>query len=151
MYVYSELFEGMSVDKTKSENLPPPQHESSSSASDSLSRARQVRKVMRDRPGTDNRDQNQRRKQRSAEEVAGLSYRPIDIFGAQPLGIFTKGKPSSATPTAPISYLKTWDALFQKDLKLQSTHPPANGFEEMVLWTEQGKMWHYPINNEQGN
>ena len=25
---------------------------------------------------------------------------------------------------------------------------PNNSFEEMIQWTEEGKMWPYPINNE---
>ncbi|TKR64172.1 hypothetical protein L596_024753 [Steinernema carpocapsae] len=25
---------------------------------------------------------------------------------------------------------------------------PKNGLEEQILWTKQGKLWPYPINNE---
>lgn len=76
-----------------------------------------------------------------------FSYVPIDLFGAKPLGIFpTKTTPSSSeTP-----FLSTWDRIHEKELKLAAMHPPANGFEEMILWTEQGKLWHFPIDNEQG-
>ena len=28
--------------------------------------------------------------------------------------------------------------------------PPINGFEEMILLTNQGKLWNFPIDNEQG-
>lgn len=27
---------------------------------------------------------------------------------------------------------------------------PRNAFEEMMMWTKQGKVWNFPINNEQG-
>ncbi|KAG5890104.1 hypothetical protein JTB14_026475 [Gonioctena quinquepunctata] len=45
---------------------------------------------------------------------------------------------------------ETWRALFEHDLKLAVTHPPANYFQQMILWTEQGKLWKFPIDNEQG-
>ncbi|EFN78081.1 28S ribosomal protein S31, mitochondrial [Harpegnathos saltator] len=46
--------------------------------------------------------------------------------------------------------LKTWAALEQKELKAITTYSPANIFQEMILWTEQGKLWNFPIDNEQG-
>ena len=46
--------------------------------------------------------------------------------------------------------LRTWEVLYEKELKLLMTHPPANGFEQLIRWTQQGKLWHFPINNEQG-
>jgi hypothetical protein len=46
--------------------------------------------------------------------------------------------------------LSTWSNLHAKELKLSVTHPPSNIFEQMILWTDQGKLWHFPINNEQG-
>ncbi|KAL1376205.1 hypothetical protein pipiens_017034 [Culex pipiens pipiens] len=45
---------------------------------------------------------------------------------------------------------KTWNALHERELRLAVTHPPANHFQKMALWTEQGKLWRFPINNEQG-
>jgi len=30
------------------------------------------------------------------------------------------------------------------------TLPPSNAFEEMIQWTEEGKLWTFPIDNEQG-
>lgn len=29
--------------------------------------------------------------------------------------------------------------------------PPINGFDEMVMLTNEGKLWTFPIDNEQGN
>jgi small subunit ribosomal protein S31 len=34
-------------------------------------------------------------------------------------------------------------------LRLSSV-PPSNAFEEMIQWTKEGKLWHFPIDNEQG-
>nr|SVE79444.1 EOG090X04UC [Daphnia magna] len=71
-----------------------------------------------------------------------------DIYGAQPSGIFSKAhfiEESSA-----VSGLATWDMLYEKELELAVTHPPANGFQQMIQWTKQGKVWQFPIDNEQG-
>lgn len=46
--------------------------------------------------------------------------------------------------------LKTWAALEQRELKALTTYTPANIFQEMILWTEQEKLWKFPIDNEQG-
>lgn len=114
------------------------------------SRARRVRQEFSG-PGSGRfppRQEGRRGKDATGLGVGG--YRPIDIFGAKPLGIFTKIETEgTAQEGPPVSYLKTWDTLLKKDLKLAVTHPPANGFEEMIQWTEQGKLWHFPINNEQ--
>ena len=70
----------------------------------------------------------------------------IDLFGGQRLGIFTDT--DKLKDAEPIN--QTWERLSQKELKKAVTHPPKNAFEEMILWTEQGKMWKFPIDNEQG-
>jgi len=44
----------------------------------------------------------------------------------------------------------TWAALEQRELKQAITSPPSNYFEKMILWTDQGKLWKFPIDNEQG-
>lgn len=49
-----------------------------------------------------------------------------------------------------IPELKTWATLEQRELKALTTYSPANIFQELILWTEQGKLWKFPINNEQG-
>ncbi|KAJ8971509.1 hypothetical protein NQ314_000671 [Rhamnusium bicolor] len=68
----------------------------------------------------------------------------INLFGSKPLGIFTN-KDLKESPEN-----KTWQSLYERDLKLAVTHPPSNYFQEMILWTEQGKLWKFPIDNEQG-
>ncbi|CAG0885722.1 unnamed protein product, partial [Cyprideis torosa] len=37
-----------------------------------------------------------------------------------------------------------------REVRLSVIQSPRNGFEEMIVWTEQGKLWHFPIDNEQG-
>ncbi|XP_022915909.1 small ribosomal subunit protein mS31 [Onthophagus taurus] len=69
----------------------------------------------------------------------------INLFGSKPLGIFqTTEKYEESQP------LKTWQFLHERELKLAVTHPPSNYFQEMILWTDQGKIWKFPIDNEQG-
>lgn len=67
----------------------------------------------------------------------------VNLFGGKPLNIFTETSRVSDP-------LKTWSALEKRELKLAVTHPPRNYFEKMILWTEEGKVWKFPINNEQG-
>lgn len=69
----------------------------------------------------------------------------IDLFGGPSLGIFTNAdKLEASTQT------KTWENLQNRDLKLAVTQPPSNYFQQMILWTEQKKLWKFPIDNEQG-
>lgn len=46
--------------------------------------------------------------------------------------------------------LKTWNILEKDALKEAIKLGPSNIFEEMILWTSQGKLWRFPIDNEQG-
>lgn len=70
----------------------------------------------------------------------------VDLFGGKPLGIFTNTSDLQDSP----DMLSTWNYLQNRELKLAVTHPPKNYFEKMALWTEQGKLWKFPIDNEQG-
>jgi len=69
----------------------------------------------------------------------------IDLFGAKPLGIFDV---NTIKQTEQKELLATWDMLRKRELSLKASHPPRNGFEEMIQWTEQGKLWTFPIDNE---
>ncbi|XP_019385559.1 PREDICTED: 28S ribosomal protein S31, mitochondrial isoform X1 [Crocodylus porosus] len=43
-----------------------------------------------------------------------------------------------------------WDLEYAKEIAATCRQPPLNGFEEMIQWTEEGKLWEFPINNEAG-
>lgn len=73
------------------------------------------------------------------------NYIPINIFGSSPLDIFKKFKTKTNCVTLP-----TWDKLYEKSLSMAITHPPKNIYEQMIIWTEQGKLWKFPIDNELG-
>lgn len=44
-----------------------------------------------------------------------------------------------------------WNLCEEKELQSFATEYPTNAFEEMIRWTEEGKLWKFPIDNEQGN
>ncbi|KAI5930321.1 28S ribosomal protein S31, mitochondrial [Manis javanica] len=50
------------------------------------------------------------------------------------------------TETAPT----LWDVEFAKQLAAVTEQPSQNGFEEMIQWTKEGKLWEFPVNNEAG-
>lgn len=70
----------------------------------------------------------------------------VNLFGEKPLGIFK----SDTELKESVDILSTWSYLQARELKLAVTHPPSNYFQKMALWTEQGKLWKFPIDNEQG-
>jgi hypothetical protein len=43
-----------------------------------------------------------------------------------------------------------WEIEFAKQLATVNKQPFQNGFEEMIQWTKEGKLWEFPINNEAG-
>ncbi|XP_073439375.1 small ribosomal subunit protein mS31 isoform X1 [Dendrobates tinctorius] len=43
-----------------------------------------------------------------------------------------------------------WDLELAKEIAYIFEHPPRNGFEEMIQWTKEGKLWSFPIDNEAG-
>uniref|UniRef100_A0A914WRL1 Small ribosomal subunit protein mS31 n=1 Tax=Plectus sambesii TaxID=2011161 RepID=A0A914WRL1_9BILA len=69
-----------------------------------------------------------------------------DIFQWAPLGKFDKARFAQQTvaPTLPL-----WSRLESDAVKtLNKGIGPRNAFEETIDWTEKGKLWPYPINNE---
>ena len=81
---------------------------------------------------------------RTSSQRAGS--KPLHIFGKEALNIFDPEKHSLSDS----GLLKTWKQLRIDELKALVTLPPTNAFEEMIRWTEQGKLWKYPIDNEAG-
>ncbi|XP_038163102.1 28S ribosomal protein S31, mitochondrial [Cyprinodon tularosa] len=72
-----------------------------------------------------------------------------NVFPTKRLNIFSPttdqqgGESALAKPTL-------WDMDFANELSLSANQMPRNGFEEMIQWTKEGKLWQYPINNEIG-
>ncbi|XP_037025411.1 28S ribosomal protein S31, mitochondrial [Bradysia coprophila] len=133
----NSLISGMTVDTEK--RGPPSERRSDF-----------VRKSMTQRSGHSNYERKYERKEgipRRNEQQSQSGVRVhVDLFGGKPLGIFTTAKDLQESP----DILPTWNNLLKKELKLAVSHPPKNYFEKMALWTEQGKLWKFPIDNEQG-
>lgn len=68
-------------------------------------------------------------------------------FTGKRLNIFTAGVEqdtlSDLGPTL-------WDIDLANQIVQATNQTPRNGFEEMIQWTKEGKLWQYPINNEAG-
>ncbi|XP_036326765.1 28S ribosomal protein S31, mitochondrial [Rhagoletis pomonella] len=128
----SELIVGMKIDRT---NQPKEQ-----------SRGEFVRHAIAAKTQKQQKQQGQppsARKERIRE--AATYTGSVNLFGYQPLGIFKNKDKLQESP----DMLSTWAHLQQNELKLLVTHPPANYLEKLILWTEQGKVWRFPIDNEQ--
>ncbi|XP_058404073.1 small ribosomal subunit protein mS31 [Diceros bicornis minor] len=72
-----------------------------------------------------------------------------NIFKGKRLNIFdlkavTEGAPEAETAPS------LWDVEFAKQLAAVNEQPFQNGFEQMIQWTKEGKLWEFPINNEAG-
>ena len=53
-------------------------------------------------------------------------------------------------PLPDVPEFKVWNECEKSELKVQQSHYPETGFQEMIQWTEDGKLWKFPIDNEQG-
>ncbi|XP_050294861.1 28S ribosomal protein S31, mitochondrial [Anthonomus grandis grandis] len=129
----SDVLKGMKIER---EDKPGP------------SRAEQVRSVLQKfRPSQQGQERSRGRPRPKQLNISsqGLTGEKVDLWNGESLGIFTNVSELKDSPQN-----ETWQKLYQKDLKLAVTHPPSNYFQEMILWTEQGKLWQFPINNEFG-
>ncbi|XP_023015411.2 small ribosomal subunit protein mS31 [Leptinotarsa decemlineata] len=113
------------------------------------SKADEVRSILQQvhsRQGGDpSKPEKRTRKTMQMKPRQDMVIQRIDLFGAKPLGIFTNKDSLKEVPGN-----ETWQAMYERDLKLCVTHPPSNYFQQMISWTEQGKLWNFPIDNEQG-
>lgn len=124
----SDLISGMKVERV--------QHKEKSTASPDIDRAQRVRQLL----GTSSDENKKYRKYKRPMD----DYLPISLFGSEPLDIFKNVDVQNDVE------LPTWDRLYEKSLKTAVTHPPKNIYDQMIIWTEQGKLWKFPIDNEQG-
>ncbi|XP_070812119.1 small ribosomal subunit protein mS31 isoform X1 [Pituophis catenifer annectens] len=72
-----------------------------------------------------------------------------NLYSEERLQIFTP-KSEGAHETDSLAIPTIWDLEFAKTITSNFSHPPQNGFEEMIQWTNEGKLWEFPINNEVG-
>ena len=69
------------------------------------------------------------------------------LYDSQPLGIFAREDlaKASAVKTTKTSL---FDELMNEEHNLLTKTFARNAFEEQIQWTEEGKLWHFPIDNE---
>lgn len=79
-----------------------------------------------------------------SEDVELQASQGVDLFGGTHLKIFDENLKVCE------SDLTTWNKVKNNELRRIVTHPPSNIWEQMILWTDQDKLWKFPINNEQG-
>ncbi|CAG9135912.1 unnamed protein product [Plutella xylostella] len=139
----SDLILGMKVDRSKDTD----------GSMEPETRGQQVKRFVSKAKVQREDNQNQRyskdsvrsRSKPTAREPRSASQpTKVDIFSGEPLGIFTTKSENYGTT------LEVWEALKQRELTLATAQPPANYFQKMALWTKQGKVWKFPIDNEQG-
>ncbi|KAF2887135.1 hypothetical protein ILUMI_19039 [Ignelater luminosus] len=132
----SDLFKDMKIDRE-------------TKATEQVSRAHQVRQLIqtvkpaRSKISTKKTSQYPR-KQQSQDDM--MDER-VDLFGSDRLGIFPSREEVDKWENPELN--KTWKSLYERELRLTVTHPPANYFQQVILWTEQKKLWRFPIDNEQ--
>lgn len=80
-------------------------------------------------------------------ELAETSRRKFDLTGKR-LNMFSAADQETPTDLTPGPSL--WDADLADQMARAVNQRPRNGFEEMIQWTREGKLWSYPINNEAG-
>lgn len=75
----------------------------------------------------------------------GQEFSTIDqlLKSQQPLGLFTSKLSDSST-------LSMWAKFEETQLQRCTSFEPLNWFDQCIAWTNEGKLWHFPIDNEQG-
>lgn len=72
------------------------------------------------------------------------------LFSRKRLNIFAPSSEQNDEAAVNIAYPTLWDIELANQVALSANQQPRNGFEEMIQWTKEGKLWQYPINNETG-
>lgn len=120
-----DLVEGMKVDHSKPEARPG-----------------QIRKQDSQQAS---RDVPLRRQFAPRKQLPRVRER-VNIYDAEPLNIFDE----NMTTAEDVPQLDIWNDLLRIELDKKINFAPNNPYEEMIKWTEDGKLWNFPIDNEQG-
>lgn len=72
-----------------------------------------------------------------------------NIFSGKRLNIFDMTAVTKEAPETDASP-SLWDVEFAKQLATVDEQLLQNGFEELIQWTKEGKLWEFQINNEAG-
>lgn len=84
-----------------------------------------------------------------SQRTSPTSFRKdTSLFSGECLNIFD---PKGLYLNSDISRNVFWEKLQRDEIEQSVDFPCENAFQEMIKWTAEGKLWQYPINNEQGN
>ncbi|KAM9788569.1 small ribosomal subunit protein mS31 [Neosynchiropus ocellatus] len=72
-----------------------------------------------------------------------------NLFSERRLNIFSPPEKEKMVDVA-VGRPTLWEVEFANELSQVSSQAPRNGFEEMIQWTKEGKLWEYPIDNAAG-
>ncbi|XP_007889417.2 28S ribosomal protein S31, mitochondrial isoform X1 [Callorhinchus milii] len=73
-----------------------------------------------------------------------------NLFTGKRINIFPVSTGEPETLPQIVSPPSLWDIELANRLAAATEQLPRNGFEEMIQWTKEGKLWQFPINNEAG-
>ena len=81
----------------------------------------------------------------------GAYFEPYKLDSGNGFSLFSKELIAKATSTSAItSESPIWEKYYVENFNSEIKLPLKNAFEEMIELTNEGKLWHYPIDNEQG-
>lgn len=82
-----------------------------------------------------------------ASRITERKYKTMINFSeeAKPYGIFSE-QPESVSEVSS----ERWEGFLRAELCRRTIFEPLNWFDQCKIWTEEGKLWHFPIDNEQG-
>uniref|UniRef100_I3LXQ8 Small ribosomal subunit protein mS31 n=2 Tax=Ictidomys tridecemlineatus TaxID=43179 RepID=I3LXQ8_ICTTR len=129
--------------KKGNDSLSPELVEAASAVADSLPFDKQTTKSELLRQLRQHEEDSRAQKDREKTKIRK------NLFKGKRLNIFdieTFSEKAPETETSP----SIWDVEFAKQLAAVNEQPYQNGFEEMIQWTKEGKLWEFPINNEAG-
>ncbi|KAM9333580.1 small ribosomal subunit protein mS31 [Pholidichthys leucotaenia] len=96
----------------------------------------------------DDGDQGYKLERGICAELSGV-WRRKSLFTGKRLNIFSPTTDEDEVESA-LAQPTLWDMNFANELSTSVNQVPRNGFEEMIQWTKEGKLWQYPVNNEAG-
>ncbi|XP_038617567.1 28S ribosomal protein S31, mitochondrial [Tachyglossus aculeatus] len=84
------------------------------------------------------------------KEMAATRGQRKGLYKGKSLNIFPTPEETPKEESEAVASPTLWDLEFAKQLATVDEQLPRNGFEEMIQWTKEGKLWEFPINNEAG-
>ncbi|XP_055702738.1 28S ribosomal protein S31, mitochondrial [Phlebotomus papatasi] len=126
-----DIIVGMKIERTKKSDTIPSKGGKIARREDATSRI-------------DNMERSSRERVLKAKSFDQQKFDRVNLWSGQALNLFPNGLKESSDP------LKVWNILQNRELQATFETAPRNYFEKMQRWTVEGKIWRFPIDNEQG-